>query len=215
MEFPLYNQNAESVGKIELPEEVFGVKMNKDLLHQVAVSQTSNMRQNLAHTKTRAEVRGGGVKPWKQKGTGRARHGSIRSPIWVGGGVAHGPTKFRNFKKKINRKMLKKALGVALSGKVKDKEILFLDAFKLENTKTKDIATIFKNIKSLLVGGKLGSTLLVLPANEKDIVRCSKNLKWLETIEAKNLSVLDTLSHKNMVVLKDSVEVLKNIIETK
>mgnify|MGYP001565261470 FL=1 len=115
MQIPIYNQNAEQAGTLEVSNAVFALPMNQDLLHQVATSQLSNQRQVIAHAKGRSEVRGGGKKPWKQKGTGRARHGSIRSPIWKGGGVAHGPTKDKNYSKKINRKMARKALGVALS----------------------------------------------------------------------------------------------------
>jgi len=123
----VYNQQGEKVGQVDLPAELFGVPLNRDLVHQVVVTQMANSRQVLAHTKDRSEVRGGGAKPWRQKGTGRARHGSIRSPIWVGGGVAFGPTKERVFAKKINKKMKRQALFMVLSSKVKDKEIVLLD----------------------------------------------------------------------------------------
>ena len=139
-----YTQNGKESGKAELPSEIFDVKMNSDLVHQVVIAQMSNQRQVIAHTKDKSEVRGGGKKPWKQKGTGRARHGSIRSPIWKGGGVTFGPTKDRNFKKKINKKMRRKALFMVLSSKVKDKEMIILDELKIEKPKTKEIMKIIQ-----------------------------------------------------------------------
>src|SRR4051812_16206027 len=128
MEATVYNQQGKSAGKIKLPEAVFGVPWNADLVHEVVRLMNSNSRTNVAHAKTRGEVRGGGKKPWKQKGTGRARHGSTRSPIWVGGGVAHGPRKDKNFDRKINKKARAKALYTILSRKFKDGEILFVDS---------------------------------------------------------------------------------------
>src|SRR3990167_10958145 len=145
MELPLYNQNAEQVGAVNLADDVFGLPMNKDLLYQVTTSQMSNQRQVIAHAKGRGEVRGGGKKPWRQKGTGRARHGSIRSPIWKGGGATFGPTKEVNFKKKVSKKMASKALFVALSSKARDKQLLVVDGIKLQNPKTKEMAVLFKN----------------------------------------------------------------------
>src|SRR5574343_932022 len=110
METQVYNQKGKSVGSLKLPEAVFGLKWNADLVHQVVTSMESTARTNVAHTKNRGDVRGGGKKPWQQKGTGRARHGSTRSPIWVGGGVTHGPRKDKNYERKVNRKMKAKAL---------------------------------------------------------------------------------------------------------
>ncbi len=147
MKISTYTQNGKESGKAELPSEIFDVKMNSDLVHQVVLAQMSNQRQVIAHTKDKSEVRGGGRKPWKQKGTGRARHGSIRSPIWKGGGVTFGPTKDRNFKKKINKKMRRKALFMVLSSKVQDKEMIVLDKLKIEKPKTKEIAMVIENLK--------------------------------------------------------------------
>ena len=124
METKIYNQKGKEAGKITLPEEVFGLPWNADLVHQVVTSMLGNARTPVAHTKIRGEVRGGGKKPWKQKGTGRARHGSTRSPIWVGGGVTHGPRNDKIYARKINRKMKAKALYTILSKKAKDGEIL-------------------------------------------------------------------------------------------
>ena len=203
MEYPLYNQKAENIGKVDLPDQIFGLKMNADLLHQVVTSQMSNKRQVLAHAKGRGEVRGGGKKPWKQKGTGRARHGSIRSPIWKGGGATFGPTKERNFKKKLNHKMVRKALFVALSSKARDKQLLVVDGIKLQNPKTKEMAVLFKNFLGMF--GKNPNVLLVMPAGK----RASKNLQYLSTVEAKDLNPLEVMAHKNLIFVKDSVGILE------
>jgi len=206
MEVNLYNQKAENIGKVDLPDKIFGLKMNEDLVHQIVTSQRSNQRQVIAHTKGRGEVRGGGVKPWKQKGTGRARVGSIRSPIWKGGGVTFGPTKERNFKKKINKKMSRKALFMVLSSKVKDNQLFVLDNIVLENAKTKEMAVIVRNLATLM--GKNPKILLALPTMEDKIKRSTKNLPNFLAVEARNLSPLEILSHKYVVLVKDSIGVL-------
>lgn len=207
MEYPLYNQKAENIGKIDLPDQIFALKMNADLLHQVVISQMSNKRQVLAHAKGRGEVRGGGKKPWKQKGTGRARHGSIRSPIWKGGGATFGPTKERNFKKKLNRKMVRKALFVALSSKARDKQLLVVDGIKLQNPKTKEMAMLFKNFLSMF--GKNPNVLLIMPVGDDNVKRASKNLQHLSAVEAKDLNPLEVMAHKNLIFIRDSVGVLE------
>src|SRR3989338_5551545 len=137
METIIYNQKGKEVGKISLPESVFGLGWNADLVHQVVVSMDSIARTSVAHTKNRGEVRGGGKKPWQQKGTGRARRGSIRSPIWVGGGVTHGPRNEKVFDRKVNKKMKAKALYTILSAKYKKGEVLFVDDLSLRAIKTK------------------------------------------------------------------------------
>jgi large subunit ribosomal protein L4 len=209
MEYPLYNQQAESVGKVKLPDSIFAVPMNKDLLYQVVTSQISNKRQNIAHTKDRSDVRGGGKKPWKQKGTGRARHGSIRSPLWKGGGTTFGPRKEKNFEKAINKKMARKALFVALSSKVKDKELTVIDSIKFDNWKTKEMAVMIKKISELFLV-KHGSLLLVIPGKAKDTIeRAAKNLPKVDIMEAKNLNALDVVARKNVLVMKDSLEVVE------
>lgn len=206
MELPLYNQKAENIGKVDLPDKIFDLKMNNDLVHQIVTSQMSNKRQVIAHAKGRGEVRGGGKKPWKQKGTGRARVGSIRSPIWKGGGVTFGPTKERNFKKKINKKMARKALFMVLSSKARDNQLLVLDNIKLENSKTKEMAAILKNLSSLM--GKKPTTLLILPTIEDKIKRSAQNLPSFSAVEARNLNPLEVLSYKYLVLVKDSVDAL-------
>lgn len=211
MELPLYNQSAQNVGKINLTDAVFNVPLNKDLLYQVVTSQISNKRQSLAHTKDRSEVRGGGKKPWKQKGTGRARHGSTRSPIWKGGGVTFGPRKERNFKKKINKNMARKALFIALSSKIKDKEFIVVESINLSNWKTKEIAGVIKNI-SQLFPVKHGNLLLVIPGKLKDTIeRSAKNLPKVDVMEARNLNALDVMARKNLLIMKDAINVIGNL----
>jgi len=207
MEYPLYNQEGQNIGTVNLPENIFGLVMNQDLLHQVVTSQMSNQRQVLAHAKGRGEVRGGGIKPWRQKGTGRARHGSIRSPIWKGGGVTFGPTKERNFKKKINRKMIRKALFVALSSKAKDKQLFVIDEMKLQNPKTKEMAKVLSNFRDLI--GKKPNALLIMPIGNENVRRAVKNLPYLSAVEVKDLNPLEILAHKQLVLVKDSISVLE------
>ncbi len=210
MKIDTYNQNGEKVGQTLLPKEIFGVELNSDLLHQVVQAYMANRRQVSAHTKTRGDVRGGGKKPWKQKGTGRARHGSIRSPIWVGGGVAHGPKKERNFKQKINKKMARKALFMALSGKAKDGEILILEDLKLEQPKTKEMASIISKIKNKITNIDK-STLLVLPKKDENIIRAAGNLSYLDTMIAQNLNALDVLSRKYLLTTKEGIKKMKEV----
>jgi len=150
MKASLYNQEGEEIKKVDLPSEIFDIELNSDLVHQVVVAQMSNSRKVIAHTKDRSEKRGGGRKPWRQKGTGRARHGSIRSPIWRGGGVTFGPTKDRNFSKKINKKMKQGALLMTLSSKIKEDEFVLLDKIELTEGKTKLMNEMINNLGNKL-----------------------------------------------------------------
>jgi large subunit ribosomal protein L4 len=214
MKVNLYNQNAEIIGEAELPDEIFNVRINSDLVHQVLTAQMANSRQVIAHTKDRSEVRGGGKKPWRQKGTGRARHGSIRSPLWKGGGVTFGPTKERNFKKKINKKMKRKAVFMVLSSKARDKELILLDILKLNTPKTKEALSVIDRFSEKLAGYKKAkkkrdSILLVMPEKNETISRAVNNLPFVETIEARNLNVKDLLEKKYLVLLKDAIPVIE------
>ncbi len=214
MKTELYNQNAEVIGEAELPDGIFGVKMNPDLVHQAIVAQMANARQVIAHTKGRGEVRGGGKKPWRQKGTGRARHASIRSPIWKGGGVAFGPTKERNFEKKINKKTKRKALFMALSSKVTDKELMLLDSLKLSAPKTKEALNVINSLSGKMAGyknmkKKRDSILFVMPEKDKMILQAVNNLPFVETTDAKSLNVRDLLEKKYLILLKDAVPVIE------
>jgi len=204
MKINTYNQNGKKLDQILLPKEIFDVKINLDLVHQVVVSQMSNLRKVLAHTKTRAEVSGGGRKPWRQKGTGRARHGSIRSPIWKGGGVAFGPRKERSFKKRIPKKMKRKALFMTLSDKAKNNLLIILDNLDVQEPKTKLMQDVIKKLPL-----KEKSALIVLPKLEKNIVLAARNLPNIQTIEARKLNSLDIVSFKYLILLKDSIEEIK------
>ena len=204
-----YNQKGEKLGRIRLPQEIFGIEMNSDLVHQVMVSQMANRRQVIAHTKTRAEVSGGGRKPWRQKGTGRARHGSIRSPIWIGGGVAFGPRKDKVFKKKIPKKMRRKALFMVLSSKVKDKELLVLDKLGTKEPQTKIMAKMMENLRKKIGDFKEGSVLFLLVKKDENLIKSLRNIKRVKTMLARESNVLDLLKYKYLIMPKESIKVLK------
>jgi len=204
-----YNQKGERVGETRVPSEIFGVEINPDLVHQVVVSQMANLRQSIAHTKDRKEVSGGGRKPWRQKGTGRARAGSIRSPLWRGGGVTFGPRKEKVFKKKIPQKMKRKAIFMVLSGKLKNNLLILLDDLKIERSKTKLMGEALNNLKKKVKHFKEGSVLVALPKVDKNIVLAARNLPKTETILAKDLNVLDLLSFKYLILTKEAIKQIK------
>ncbi|MGI6297061.1 MAG: 50S ribosomal protein L4 [Minisyncoccales bacterium] len=186
-----------------LDKNIFEVPLNPNLVHQVATSQMANKRQVIASTKTRAEVSGGGRKPWRQKGTGRARHGSIRSPLWVGGGVTFGPTSKRNFKKDIPKKMRRKALFMVLSEKAKNETLAIVGSIELKEIKTKEFK---KMIDSLKLDG---SALIVLESLNENIIKSARNIQGIKTIQAKDLNCLDILNHKYLVITQKGVEKIK------
>lgn len=205
MEAKIYNQKAEEAGKIKLPDDIFNLPWNDALVHQVVVSMQANQRASVAHAKGRGEVRGGGKKPWPQKGTGRARHGSIRSPIWVGGGVTHGPLKEKNYAKKINKKMKKKSLYVILSQKLRDAEILFLDKIVITQPKTKEALDVIKNISSIknfekLADKKRNRAMVIISKKDEEITRSFRNLFGIKILEARNLNILDLLKYKFLII---------------
>ena len=209
MKISLYNQKGDEIEKVDLPSEIFDIELNSDLVHQVVVAQMANSRKVIAHTKDRSEKRGGGRKPWRQKGTGRARHGSIRSPIWRGGGVTFGPTKDRNFSKKINKKMKKGALLMSLSSKVKEDEFVLLDKIELTEVKTKLINEMISNLGKKLKKDLNKSLLIVLPKTDLKISRAVKNIPKIKTIRADSLNVLDILNHQYLIFFQDSIKVVK------
>lgn len=183
-----------------LNKNIFEVPMNSNLVHQITTSQMSNRKQVVAHTKTRGEVSGGGKKPWRQKGTGKARHGSIRSPIWVGGGVTFGPRNERNFKKDVPKKMKKRALFMVLSEKLKNDSLIIVDSFDIKEVKTKEVK---KMIDSL---GLEGSVLIALEDLNETMIKSARNIEKVSTIQAKDLNCLDVLSYKYLVITKKGIE---------
>ncbi|NLJ41481.1 MAG: 50S ribosomal protein L4, partial [Clostridiales bacterium] len=191
----VFNTEGKAVGEIELDENIFGVKINEALLHQVVRMQLNNKRQGTQSALTRAEVRGGGAKPWRQKGTGRARHGSIRSPIWVKGGVAFAP-KPRDYSFKVTRKMRRLALKSALTSKAAGKEILVLDSLELSQPKTKEMVKVLKNLE---VQGK---ALVVLPERNETLSRAAGNLQEVKLASVNTLNVLDILNYDKFIITK-------------
>jgi len=229
----IYNQKAEKVGDMKLSDKIFGIKIKESLVHQAMVAQTSNERQVLAHTKDRSEVRGGGKKPWRQKGTGRARAGSSRSPIWIGGGVTFGPTKDRNFKKKINKKMKQKAILMVFSDKVANNNLVILDKIEIKEYKTKVFNEILKRLeKKVLNFGdnkkednkdskddkkdnkkedkkkKIQKRSILVINGEKDnnVKFSGRNLAGIEIINADNIGIVDLLKYKNIIITVDVIE---------
>lgn len=200
-----YNIEGKKIGTAMLPPEIFDVKINTDLVHQAVVTQLANSRQKIAQVKDRSETRGGGRKPWRQKGTGRARHGSIRSPIWRGGGVTFGPTKERNFKKKINKKMKRKALFMVLTSKVKDNELILLDKLELKEAKTKLMAEILET----LLKKKQKSVLVVIAKKDEKIIRANRNVPYSKTLRADSLNILDLLSFKYLLMPKEAIKTIE------
>ncbi|MBI4121108.1 MAG: 50S ribosomal protein L4 [Parcubacteria group bacterium] len=205
MESPIYNQKGEEVGKISLPESIFGLPWNADLVHRVFVSYTVNARTSIAHTKNRAEVSGGGRKPWRQKGTGRARHGSIRSPLWVGGGIAFGPRNERIYEAKINKKEKIKALFVALSEKMRSGEIFFLDALTLADAKTREAKTLLSSLATAL-GKDMNATrahgvMVLTSAQEEMLIRSFRNIGNVEVKNISDVNLPDVLRFKYLIIV--------------
>ena len=212
LKIKVYNQNAEPAGEMELSPKVFGVKVNEALVHQVVVAQMANERPVIAHTKDRSEVRGGGRKPWRQKGTGRARHGSSRSPIWIGGGVTFGPRNDRNFKKRINKKMKQNALLMALSDKAAGANFIILDKLAVTEFKTKvfnGIINVFeRNILKPESKAKR-SFLIIVDISDEKLSYSAKNLAGIKLINTDNINIIDLLKYNNLILNKAAVEKLE------
>jgi len=206
MEAIIYNKEGKEAGKIKLPKAIFGLSWNADLVHQVVVSMQANKRNKTANVKDRSEVSGGGKKPWKQKGTGRARHGSRRSPIWVGGGITHGPSNERSFEKKINKKMRAKALYVALSRKLKDNELFFVDSFSFDAPKTKDASLALQKIgkaagfKKNINGKKKTANIFVWDLDEVTD-KSLRNIPSIAIGDAKDINAFDILERPYVIIV--------------
>jgi large subunit ribosomal protein L4 len=199
----IYNQDGTASGELELAAKVFGVKANKALIHEIVVAQESNARETIANTKTRADVRGGGIKPWKQKHTGRARHGSSRSPIWKGGGVVFGPRKTRVWTKKVNKKAKQAALRMVLSEKAAANQIIVLSALELNEYKTKAVAVL---LKKLPTDGR--KTLIALPTLTEKIWKSASNLKIATVSKTDSLNIIDIMKNRFLITTVDGVAAL-------
>ncbi|MEZ4180183.1 MAG: 50S ribosomal protein L4 [Candidatus Doudnabacteria bacterium] len=208
MKVSLYNQQAQNVGEIELNEKIYSVKPSLHLLAEAVRVQDSNARKGLANTKNRGEVSGGGKKPWRQKGTGRARAGSNRSPIWRGGGITFGPTSDRNWTLKINKKAKTKALFMSLTDKVQANQMIIVDKIELPESKTKEFVQVITSFSTQLdnLGKKL---MLVLPSNQKTLVAAARNIPFVNVVLASSLNVKDVLIADTMIVVQDSLEVIE------
>ena len=205
LEAQVYSMKGEKVSTIALPEKIFAAPWRSDLVHQVTTAMQANARQNRAHTKNRAEVAGGGKKPWKQKGTGQARHGSSRSPIWRHGGITFGPRSERNYSEKINKKMRVGALVSVLSRKAKDGEIILVDKFSFSAPKTKEalgaLAAVAKSAKArLLSDNGSNSALVVLNTYDGNAIKSFRNLQGVATEEMRSLNPVEVLSHRYVVI---------------
>lgn len=208
MKGDLYNWKNEKVGEVELPASVFGVAWKEALVAQVLTAQLANLRRPWASAKDRSEVSGGGKKPWRQKGTGRARHGSIRSPLWRGGGKAHGPISGRDYSQKINKKMRRVALLSLLSRKLKDGEVKFFDTLEIEAAKTKNLAALLKNTAKLKKNSKKYDVLFVPDVENKKIFRAASNLQKTAVLSPEALNVYEILNHKNVFIDQKAVPLI-------
>ena len=200
----VYSIEGKKVSDVELKEEIFGIEPNEAIVHSVVVNYLANQRQGTKSTKTRAEVSGGGKKPWRQKGTGRARQGSIRAPHWVGGGIALGPRP-RSFKYRVNKKERRLAIRSVLSSKVLEKELVVVDSLPLNEIKTKNMVNALTNLK---VEGK---TLIVIPEKNENVQKSARNIEGVKTSLVNTINVYDLLKYKNLVITLDAVKKLEEV----
>lgn len=200
----VYDIKGKKVSDIELADSVFGIEPNENIVHAVLINYLANQRQGTQSTKTRAEVRGGGRKPWRQKGTGRARQGSIRAPQWIKGGIALGP-KPRSYKYTVNKKERRLAIKSILSSKVLEKELTVVDKLELKEIKTKSMV---KALEALKVEGK---TLIILPEGNKNVIMSARNIEGVKAIKANNINVFDLLKYNNLILPVDTVKKLEEV----
>lgn len=212
MEHKVYSTAGKEVSKVKLPEDIFGLPWNADLVHQVVTSILSSKRDSIAHTKTRDEVSGGGKKPWKQKGTGRARHGSRRSPIWVGGGITFGPRNEKDYGRKVNKKMKTKALCTILSQKVRDGEVLFVDSIDFSEPKTSKAKEMIKSIAKgsgveELATKRKNTAYIATDVNDKNAKKSFDNFGNFKLDEVRNINPVDLLTYKYVVIENPDVSI--------
>lgn len=216
MQAAVYNQTGKESGTVTLPESVFGLPWNPDIVRQVALAMQANARTPVAHTKDRGEVRGGGRKPWRQKGTGRARHGSIRSPLWRGGGVTFGPRNGKKYTQKINKKMSAKALYTVLSQKLRDKEILFVDDIAFKEPKTKEARQAVVALSRIegfeqFATKRENSAVIAFAEKNRTAEKSFNNFGSITTKEARNVNPVDLLQYKYLVLIRpeDTIKILR------
>ncbi|MGE5584191.1 MAG: 50S ribosomal protein L4 [Bacillota bacterium] len=202
---PLYNMNGDKIGEYELPDSIFGVRVNEAVLHEAVVMQLATRRQGTAKTKTIGEIAGGGIKPWRQKGTGRARHGSRRSPLWRGGATLFGPVP-RDYAYKLPKKVRRLALLSALSSKAQANEILVLDSLALPEPKTKDMAAVLQRLDAE------GKALVVVREPDRNIELSARNLPGVKTLGPSGLNVYDILYHEKLVFTRDAVDAVGEVL---
>lgn len=200
----VYNVEGKKVSDVELSEAIFGIEPNEVVVHSVLINFLANQRQGTQSTKTRSEVSGGGRKPWRQKGTGRARQGSIRAPHWVGGGIALGP-KPRSYKYRVNKKEKRLAIKSLLSSKVLENELVVVDKISFKEIKTKNMVSALNNLK---VAGK---TLVVLPEKDENVQKSARNIEGVKTSLVNTINVYDLLKYKNLVITLDTVKKLEEV----
>ncbi|UMZ75394.1 50S ribosomal protein L4 [Natranaerofaba carboxydovora] len=200
----LYNKEGEEVGDINLVDEIFAAEIKEDVMHDVVNMQLASKRRGTASAKKRGEVRGGGRKPYRQKGTGRARAGTTRSPLWVGGSVIFGP-KPRDYSYKLPKKVKRKALKSALSAKLRDGELVVVDSFELDQPKTKEVVGLLENLK---VNKK---AMLVTKGSDKNVYKSSRNIPGVRSIEADNINVYDILKYDHLILTKDAVNRIEEV----
>jgi len=206
MEVNTYNQKGEKIGKFSLPKDFFDKKINHDLIHQVIYVERANQRRPWGHVKDRSEVRGGGKKPWRQKGTGRARHGSSRSPIWKGGGVTFGPNKERNLHKDINKKMRRLAVAEILKDRLmKESVIILKDGFSVDKPKTKILS---ENIKKILPKEKPSSCLIITKGVDKNLTLAVRNIKNVSLADVRNINASTLIGPKKVIIVQNALEQL-------
>jgi large subunit ribosomal protein L4 len=199
----VYNREAQKIGEMELSDKVFGVEINNEVMHQVVVAQLANKRQGTQSAKTRSEVRGGGIKPWRQKGTGRARQGSIRAPQWIHGGVVFAP-KSRSYRMSIPKKMKRLALKSALTSKVQQEELVLLDSLEISEPKTKEVVKMLNAFEA-------NKTLIVVADKNENVYKSARNISNIAVIPVNNLNVYDILKYDKFMVTKDAVAKIEEV----
>lgn len=202
-EVSVLNMEGSEVGKMKLNDAIFGVEINEHLVHQAVVAQLANNRQGTQKAKTRSEVRGGGRKPWRQKGTGHARQGSIRSPQWTGGGVVFAPTP-RDYSKKMNKKEKRIALKSALTSRVEEGKFIVLDELKFDEPKTKEFAKVMENLKA-------DKALVVINDNDTNVVKSAANIPAVKTASTNTINVYDILKYDTVIVTQDAVKTIEEV----